>query len=71
MHSFSHGSSLLGLCPLVRRSRSEPTPAMGVMPSPKRIGDGPRKWRLGACPRIRVRNPHVLVTKQLASVEPN
>ena|SRR5208337_4308772 len=26
---------------------------------------------LGACPRIRVRNPHVLVTKQLASVEPN
>jgi len=26
---------------------------------------------LGACPRIRVRNPQVLVTKQLASFEPN
>ena len=27
--------------------------------------------RLGACPRIRVRNPQVLVIKQLASFEPN
>ena len=26
---------------------------------------------LGACPRIRVRNPQVLATKQLASFEPN
>ena len=26
---------------------------------------------LGACPRIRVRNPQVLVIKQLASFEPN
>jgi len=29
------------------------------------------KRNLGACPRIRVRNPQVLVIKQLASFEPN
>ena len=29
------------------------------------------KRKLGACPRIRVRNPQVLVIKQLASFEPN
>ena len=29
------------------------------------------KAELGACPRIRVRNPQVLVIKQLASFEPN
>ncbi|MGZ3414618.1 MAG: hypothetical protein ACXVAT_12405, partial [Isosphaeraceae bacterium] len=28
-------------------------------------------WTLGVCPRIRVRNPQVLASKQLARFEPN
>ena len=42
-----------------------------VTHDPGILGSGPRPRDLGVCPRIRVRNPQVLASKQLASFEPN